>query len=232
MGLSFDGTDDDVSIGDVLDKDGTGAFSISCWMLLAGDLGGRSDVYVAKIDLAGDNSGYDFLHTGNGDATFEIDGGSGGTGGKIRVDATGVLSQDTWQHVVVTYDGSQAASGVTMYVDGSSVTTSTATDNFSGDATNTVNLQFGERANGTAGLSGDLAHVAIWNKELTAAEVAIIVDRRLYSDTELDGYWPLDEGEGTTVSDYKQTNDGTINGATWDATSEPPVTDTAGGGVI
>jgi hypothetical protein len=71
-------------------------------------------------------------------------------------------------------------------------------------------------------LNGKLSDVRIWNTARTAQEIADNYQKRLIgNESGLVGYWKLDKGSGTTVTDSTtNANAGTITGAVWD-NSEP-----------
>jgi hypothetical protein len=74
---------------------------------------------------------------------------------------------------------------------------------------------------------GSIDEVAIWNEALTAAEITALYNSgnelnadanyENYSSTpNLVGYWKMNEGSGSTLTDLSgNSNNGTINGATW-----------------
>ena len=66
-------------------------------------------------------------------------------------------------------------------------------------------------------LNGSINEVRVWNKALSQQEIQDNMNNRLEGNEEgLIGYWPMNEGEGTTVYDKStNNNDGTIYGATW-----------------
>jgi hypothetical protein len=90
--------------------------------------------------------------------------------------ATGVFSEDTWTHVVVTYDATAAANDPIIYVNGSDASAA----HYSGTKTGTyygIVSQagfIGNRYGADRAFEGNLADVAIWNKVLTPTEVSLI----------------------------------------------------------
>ena len=76
---------------------------------------------------------------------------------------------------------------------------------------------------------GRFSDLRIWNCARNADEIRSDMNRRLRGDEEgLVGYWPLDEGQGTTVYDKTDNaNHGTIHGATWEEAA-PPIHDQHG----
>lgn len=141
-------------------------------------------------------------------------------------------SADAWHHVCATIDANQ---GMKLYVDGVLQTTtdpsSTAAIPSSAETT----------AVGTWGdaliryFPGTIDEVRMWNRSLSAAEVQDNMCWALEPPVNgLVGYWPLDEGSGTTAFDATVgAHDGAVNGATYVplnncvayvAIEEPPVT--------
>jgi hypothetical protein len=87
----------------------------------------------------------------------------------IIVNSDTVLSIGVWYHIVLTYDGSVDANGVTFYVNGSVSPSTIQSNNLSGVSTNTEPLQIGGQD--TFFTSGKIAKARMWNVELTPAEV-------------------------------------------------------------
>lgn len=76
---------------------------------------------------------------------------------------------------------------------------------------------------------GVLDEVRIWNRELTQAEIQQNMNRSLIgNEPGLVGYWPFNEGAGTTTHDASgHGNDGTlVNGPQWVASDAPIYGDT------
>lgn len=87
-----------------------------------------------------------------------------------------VISDNTWYHAVLTYDGSGNASGVNFYLDGSLRTKTVTRDNLISPATTDVNLQVGGQGNSTVGFfgfNGYISNAKVYNRELTSSEVLI-----------------------------------------------------------
>jgi hypothetical protein len=87
-----------------------------------------------------------------------------------------VISDNTWYHAVLTYDGSGNASGVNFYLDGSLRTKTVTRDNLISPATTDVNLQVGGQGNPTVGFfgfNGYISNAKVYNRELTSSEVLI-----------------------------------------------------------
>ena len=108
------------------------------------------------------------------------------------------LTAGTWYHVVGTFDGTN----LKLYVNGALVASGTNSRSLTG-----TTLQI---ANGAASyLNGTLDEVRMYNRALSAGEVTALynhvrkkggLDHFLRNG--LVGYWPFDEGTGTTAKDW------------------------------
>lgn len=76
----------------------------------------------------------------------------------------------SWHHLVFTYNGNNAQSGILGYYDGTSITWGTGkASNINGTIVNTGNLYFGERSTQGAKILFDEA--GLWNRVLTTTEI-------------------------------------------------------------
>jgi len=88
--------------------------------------------------------------------------------------------QDTeWHQCIITYDATEAASGIIMYLDGAAITSTgseTGTYDYSNKFT-AVPIVFGRDTMGSSGAAlggqfeGGMAHMAMWNTNITAGTV-------------------------------------------------------------
>ena len=141
----------------------------------------------------------------------------------------GSFSTGTWYHLTATYDGSNSASGIKLYVDGSVVTLSDASvGSYLGMATG-GSLLIGKWSYNDSALDGIVDEVAIFDSELSASDVAAIYNSGSPADlTSLSpvGWWRMgdgtEDGSGTTIYDMSSnSNNGTLtNGPTY-STSTP-----------
>jgi len=120
-----------------------------------------------------------------------------------------------WHKVAVTYDGQK----VRMYVDGKQVETIFSFDTpFLGPiASKTANLHIGENEAGTRAFDGIIDWIRVWNKVLTADEVAdydLFVD--LNNRSGLVGWFQFNEGTGwQTLEAIGNGGNGKITEALW-----------------
>jgi len=226
--VDLDGAGDYMALGDqdffsLGDGAGTdNAFSISGWFN-ADSIG---TFYIATKDASGARE-WAFRTISSQLSFFAF--GTGG--GYIGRQYTTALSTGQWYHAVVTYDGSKASSGITLYLNGSAVDNA---DYSSGTYTAAVNAGAEVRAgalqvNNTYS-DGKIDELAIFNSELTAAQVANIYKGEESGGSggtngkpgELStfspvGWWRMGDGveggSGTTIYDTStNSNNGVLSG--------------------
>lgn len=162
----FDGVDDEIDFGDVLDMARNTARSVFAFYSTTKTAG---QTILAKQAASG-NAGFRFVISSANDDL--ILGGPSGTQ-QIQCGPTVRPPRDGTEHCFgFTYDGSSDAAGVSFYVDGAFVAKTVDQDNLtSADTTNSEPLQIGLRGS-TAALEGTLRHITVWNRKLTALEVS------------------------------------------------------------
>jgi hypothetical protein len=140
--------------------------------------------------------------------------------------------EGSWVHFMGTYDGrggDNAQDGITLYINGVSVATSSIPIGSYTAMHNTASVvEIGSIADFSTYANGKIAQVGIWNEALTGSEVLelyndgglmdwTINEGNYNSSSNLVGYWPLTAGSGTTAADHSTNgNDGTLtNGPSW-----------------
>lgn len=193
--LSFDHGDDDAVIvpdDDVLDFSTDDPFTISCWIKRPGSA--DAGTVVGMVTKMAQSSSVDspfegyalwfndtqqrrpsFLLYRNDPSLQQL---------RVQASALAFTDSDTdWHHIVVTYNGNSNLDGVTMYIDGSAVTTSLESSDTlppGTDITTSTGLCFGGFINNTTNNSriysftGNMDEIAIWDKELSSDEVAAV----------------------------------------------------------
>lgn len=165
--LDFDGSNDHVNLGQrsPFQIDFSSRFSISAWIKTTASSGG----IIGKRVLAG--------------WYFSIEGANviglilQGTSSAIIVTsvASGV-SDGNWHHVAATYTGNSNASGISLFVDGRQVSTTTVLNSAIGSMLNAIDTTIGAVTTNQFFLAGQLDDIRIYNRALTAGEV-----RQLYN---------------------------------------------------
>lgn len=171
--LKFDGVDDYINVGDPannsLDFEITNPFSISAWVNRP--VKGSSVGVVYKRSAI--SSGYDFSITTADILQFNL-GDNFGSAFRIGADTVGTVPNvNQWYHVVVTYSGNGASSGINMYIDGVKQSITNNFDNLGGGSSFTTEpLSIGARENGTGRqFNGRIDEVRVYNRSLSDSEV-------------------------------------------------------------
>jgi hypothetical protein len=221
--VEFDGTDDYMSVPDSNDLsfgDSTtdSPFSISAW--IKNDSIGATQRIVAK---ASSTSSIEYLFTINGSnqlGLYLYDGSS-----SIRIDATTdvALLSGVWYHVVATYDGSGANTGINLYVD---TNTGTRSLNSAGSYVAMHNtsapVRVGSLSYASQYFDGKIDGVAIFDYELSAANISTIYNSGEVGDiSSLSpiAHWRMGDDDGATGTTI--TNQGSASGIDGTLTNGP-----------
>ena len=229
--VDFDGTNDYISVSDsdvfsFGDSSTDSPFSISGWIKM-------DDATKFRILGKGDASGdYEWLFTTSSDDGLYLLLYDGDTSNRIDAYVTTTVTtlEGDWIYVTATYDGSGLNTGIEIYING---VQQSITRGSTGSYTAMHNYGIGPKIGygGTVfgGYSnGKVSQIILWNKELTSSEVETLYNQGYpispmsdigdySSSSNVVGYWPLDEGEGTTANDDStNSNNGTLtNGPIW-----------------
>jgi len=164
----FDGVNDYIDCGNVLNFERTDSFSVSTWVNL--DVTTGNGFIIAKEDSTSASRGWG-IASSNGQISLILRNNQA-TLNRLFIYLTTPLQVSNWYHVTVTYNGSSSASGVKIYVNGVSESLTTLTDNLSGTIQNSVPLFIGARDIGNPSyFNGKIDEPTIWNKELSQQEV-------------------------------------------------------------
>lgn len=164
--VTFDGSGDYISMGNVLNFERTTPFSISCWVK-TGSTGART--IIGKMNNAAPNNGYSVLFN-NGVIQFYLI--NTFASNYINLSTISTYNNNVWRHIVVTYNGDSNANNVKIYVDGVSVAFTVVANNLSATTITTVNFSIGSR-NASAGVFyiGSIDQCAVWDRVLNLTEV-------------------------------------------------------------
>jgi hypothetical protein len=100
-------------------------------------------------------------------------------GNSLKVVTKKAIPVSTWAHVTATYDGSSSAAGLKVYIDGEPVELTVIRDGLTKDITygNEPNLAIGYRFRDNGFKGGSVDEFRVYNRALTAAEVADVAGR-------------------------------------------------------
>jgi len=220
--MVFDGVDQLINFGDVLGKDRLDAYSIEFWV--KGETGARANqpYIVCKLEPAPTYRGFSVYINTTGGLVIQVL-HDNATSDTMVVNTTTVpWLNGTWQHAVITVDGSGTAAGVKMYYNGSLVTDFDANDNLTGTTLNSVSLTVaGSEQLAGRHLAGELDEIGIYGDVLTAGEVTWLYNAGSPPDkldgaapTSLEAWWRMGEGitYPATMPDWPGIPDASGNG--------------------
>ena len=205
--VSFDGTNDHMTIGtNVLFNTGS-AFSYSGWVKLDSYTPAYQTISQFKTNHS---NGFKLLLSNTGNYTG-LNIGSNDTSNMIKVRTSGDISSTftNWTHIAMTYNGSGAStsSNYKIYINGSEVSTTSNGNLISFNNVNTIGAANDGASFPTNGL---IDEVAIFNAELSSSDVTAIYNSGVpasltsYSPA---GWWRMGDG-----SDGSGNADGTVVG--------------------
>ena len=172
--LSFDGTDDIVDAGSATQLDDLGPMTIAAW--IRPDAAGNSSarMIMSKSDTGSGRWFLEIDNTAPEDDAFEFNKEYDSTD-LARITSNGTVAYDVWQHVVVTWDGSDTGANVHIYKDGVE-TGYLSTDNGSTTKLSDAALPFtiGNRGNGANPFFGVIDDVRVYDRVLSAGEISAL----------------------------------------------------------
>ena len=215
--LSFDGSNDEVTIPAIASYQVTDALTVETWV---------------KPNSWSDNEGFLNFATDNGGTEAGFGFVFFATGWRFylkttinSIDYAEMAETSTpvgqWTHLAATYDGTK----VRIYRNGSVIDSTDAMGNVEWTgAPGNVTLGSFTKGGTTKYFDGNMDDVRLWNIVRSAAEIKASKEITLNGDeTGLVGYWQIDETSGGTTVDYTSNNNtATLNGASW-ASGESPI---------
>jgi hypothetical protein len=179
VGIANSGSADPANNPTIYDFDYTDDFSMAVWVKKT-VAGGGNDFLFAKEHAGAGNEGYYlFRETGSfgpAGVTWKQQASCCKMAAVYDGAGLGTVDDGNWHFLVATNGGSGAVDHVNtmaLYMDGSPVSLGTVNNNINGSMLNTSPLTIGSRQNGNVVTSNaQLDNAAIWNRELSASEVA------------------------------------------------------------
>lgn len=223
--LSFNGVSGYVQINSDTNLELDSAMSVEAWIkAISWDMNTWDNTILCKHSWSFGEQGYVLRAGGNGTLSLNFAGFANGlpTSWKECVSPQGTLQINTWYHVAGTFDGDT----IRLYVNGMLVADSA----FHG--TQVPGTAYPQRIgrlsdpqqSQTRYWHGKIDEVRVWNRAISQAEIQENMGEHLdpSQETELVGYWRLNDSTGTSVSDMSGSgNNGTANLTTWELTDLP-----------
>ena len=162
--LILDAVDDFIDFGNDsgLDFEGTDPFSVSVWV--------KPEALGFRIIFSkwATSKGYNLQFTNTRKLRMTI---AASGGNQILMESSLLMTLSQWYHIVITYDGSENASGVKMYFDSVlDPSLSALVDSLSATIKNSSSFMMGKR-DATQFFSGNFSQGAVSGKELPQADV-------------------------------------------------------------
>lgn len=159
-----------IAVGDVGDFDRGDQFSYGAWVK-PNDT--QAMAAIARMDDGNGHRGYD-LYLSDGRVYVHLI--HQWPDNAIRLNTVDQFElKKEWHHLMVTYDGSGKASGVQIFVNGQPCETQITHDSLTDTIHTDTELRVGSRNPG-AGFKGDIDDVRVYERVLSAGEVAALVD--------------------------------------------------------
>jgi hypothetical protein len=162
----------------------------------------NEDRVIFSIANNQENNSYWGVYLGrknHGEGRAVIGARNGGLEADYSNDAANRIDDGNWHFVVGVFE---AADSRQLYVDGQLQAASSPSVDFDGN-TNSWSIGRWCDSSPESYFQGDIDHVRIWNRALTASEVIYLNTDPAYS-TDLMGYWDMNEDSGTKVFDNSQ----------------------------
>jgi hypothetical protein len=224
--ILLDGVDDYVTMGNVsnLNFQRTDAFSISTWVKRGSFT--ETQILFSKMNSSGNYRGYMFYIAAGSDAPqFLLRRDTSFTSQRLLVIGSTAILDNNWHHLVVTYDGSSTASGVKIYVDEISDTT-TFTGAISDSITTPAPVNIGARNNNDYFNDFSCDEVSVFNTELSQSDITSIYNGGVPNDiSSLSpiSWWRCGDGDTspTLTDNGSGGNNGTMTNFTTFSTDVP-----------
>ena len=169
--IQFDGVQDYLDAGDVLDLEPTG-FTISAWI----KRNGVNASIVSKRD-SGFTTGYNFGINASGQLEMSWNGGS------ETITSSVVIPTSIWHQVAVVFDGTTAK----LYIDGVEDTIAALNVPTSNSESFLIAAADGNELNTTSFFNGNIDEVRVWDVALTENQLRFVINQEIVDNTNVDG---------------------------------------------
>ena len=142
-------------------------FSFSAWLNVPK---GANGAVFSDMDVSKKYRGWDLWLQGGAVGTHVI---NSWPGNALKVVSEAPLKANTWQHVVITFDGKNKAAGVTIYIDGAPVKTQVEADKLKGSTKSAAPFRIGGRSPGAIPTC-QVDEIRIYQRSLSSNEVQTV----------------------------------------------------------
>jgi hypothetical protein len=166
--VMFDGTNDNVIAGSEssFDFERTSAFSIEAWIKTSSTVGGA---IVSKLSSSAPYTGYELWTDASGYIGFMLN--NTWSTNTLSIYSPVKVNDGTWHHIVVVYTGTSNPSGMSVYIDGKTQTTTTTQNSLTSSVLNNISLNIGSRNNAGSFFNGIIDSTRVYSRALSANEI-------------------------------------------------------------
>jgi hypothetical protein len=150
-----------------------GAKSISVWVYYVSN--SANQYFLVNNGGSGGNNGMSLAVTSSHKLRWEIS-RSDVIGWNFQFNSATSLSNNAWNHVIVTWDGSTSSNSAKIYINGELDASQTPLDTETASGTNNLLLGRYNPASSDQSMNGRLDEVGIWNRALNSTEVSALYD--------------------------------------------------------
>jgi hypothetical protein len=150
-----------------------GAKSISVWVYYVSN--SANQYFLVNNGGSGGNNGMSLAVTSSHKLRWEIS-RSDVIGWNFQFNSATSLSNNAWNHVIVTWDGSTSSNSAKIYINGELDASQTPLDTETASGTNNLLLGRYNPASSDQSMNGRLDELGIWNRALNSTEVSALYD--------------------------------------------------------
>ena len=166
--LQFDGVNEYVNFGQIGSFDGDDSFSYECWFQGTG----VNEFIMGKGLQSTTTRGIHLMNVGATGQLYLYLANDISVTNEIGVRGNTQINDGSWHHLFATYDGSGAASGVNLYVDGSLENMTTIYDALSGTIVNEADFQVAARDGTNNAVTGKIDEVVVYDRVMSGDYVS------------------------------------------------------------
>ncbi len=176
-----------IDLGQAVDFNSESSFSVGAWFRTPSDTAVGS--LISKMHTKEGNRGFD-ISTDSGKVTVQLV--HSGSANALKVTSVSALAANTWNHVMLTYDGSSKARGLKLYFNGKQEDYSVMQDSLDGSIETSAPLLLGSRYQGGHFKDGKLQNFKVYDRVLLDGEVVTAAEA---GDAEAEAYVRLGESK-------------------------------------
>lgn len=150
--------------------DGTKPFSVSVWINTPNSL--PTMTFVSTLVTASNYQGWEFGTDPLGRPLLYLIGNF--PSDYININGQVAIVPNASTNLIITYDGSQHAAGVTFYTNGEADPVTITTDTLTTSTASGIPIQVGSRADGTDPYVGSMSNLQIFSGVLSSGQIAAI----------------------------------------------------------